>query len=182
MWNLLLGGLGKIPVRVLIALAALALLAGGLWGYTQRLEQWREALADAREEARSAHEQAQRQQLVARAWQAHAEHLAEVSVSREQQLETDRQSLTGKRQHLERIINDHQTSKEWADHAVPDGIHQWMCQLSAADDAGDGAATADAPPSDTAPAGTGGDQRRSHQSGSGHAADGLRTASTTHEH
>ncbi|WP_438764274.1 hypothetical protein [Kushneria sp. TE3] len=182
MWNLLLAGLGKVPARLLIALVALGLLAGGLWGFTQRLDQWRQALSSAQEDARSAHELAQRQQLVARAWQAHAEHLAEVSAGREQQLEANQQALAGKRQQLERIINDDQTSKKWADHAVPDGVHQWLRQLAAADDAGDGATAAHAPLSDTAPAGAGGDRGHPYQSGSDYAIDGLRTAATAHEH
>lgn len=182
MWNLFLGSFGRIPVRLLIALAVLALLAGGLWGFTQRLDQWREALADAQEEARTASELAQRQQLVARAWQQHAEHLAEVNAGREHQLEVNQQALAGKRQQLERIINDHQTSKEWADHAVPDGVHQWLRQLAATDDAGDGAAAAHAAISDATPAGTGGDRQHPYQSGSADIADGLRTAATAHEH
>ncbi|GHC14892.1 hypothetical protein GCM10010082_01490 [Kushneria pakistanensis] len=157
MWPMILGFCGKIPVRILVALVALCLLAGGLWGFTQRLEHWREALASAQEEARSAQELAQRQQLVARAWQAHAEHLAEVGASRERELEANQQALAGKRQQLERIINDDQTSKTWADHTVPDGVHQWLRQLTAADHAGDGTATAHTALSDAASAGAGRD-------------------------
>lgn len=182
MWNVLLGFFGRIPARVLIALVAIVLLIGGLWGFTQRLDQWRQALSSAQEDARSAHELAQRQQLVARAWQAHAEHLAEVGAHREQQLETNQKVLAGKRQQLERIINDDQTSKKWADHAVPDGVHQWLRQLAGADDAGDGATAAHAPLSDTASAGAGGDRQHPYQSGPDFTADGLRTASSAHEH
>ncbi|WP_147301483.1 hypothetical protein [Kushneria indalinina] len=182
MWNMFLGLCGRIPVRVLVTLAALALLAGGVWGFTQRLDQWRQALSSAQEDARSAHELAQRQQLVARAWQAHAEHLAEVGASRERQLEANQQALAGKRQQLERIINDDQTSKKWADHAVPDGVHQWLCKLPTTDDTGDGAAPTHAPLPDAAAASPDRDRRHPHQSGPDHTADGLRTASAAHEY
>ncbi|WP_148663945.1 hypothetical protein [Kushneria konosiri] len=182
MWNVLWGFFGRIPARVLIALVAIVLLLGGLWGFTYRLDQWRQALSSAQEDARSAHELAQRQQLVARAWQAHAEHLAEVGARREQQLEANQKALAGKRQQLERIINDDQTSKKWADHAVPDGIHQWLRQLAASDNAGDGATAPHAPLPDPAPAGTAGHRQYPHQSGSRLVADGLRTAATANEH
>ncbi len=157
MWHMVWGLCGRIPVRILVALIALCLLVGGIWGFTQRLEHWRETLASAQEEARSAHELAQRQELVARAWQAHAERLADIGASRERELEANQQALAGKRQQLERIINDDQTSKKWADHAVPDGVHQWLRQLNATDDTGDGATTAHAALSDAAPAGPGAD-------------------------
>lgn len=173
MWNMLLGAVTRLPARVTATVVIVFLLVAGLWAGARWIDHQKIALAHAEQQAEAATEQVERQRLIARAWQTHARRLAELGAERQAHLEKSRRELALKRQQIEELLDRDETSKKWADSVLPDGVPDWLRQLTAAPrHRGDGKTAAAEPPDSAAASAERGAERRA-QPGSDHAGGGL---------